>query len=97
MFISIPTAETKFAVIDIDETFDSYLEKDEDAVDVPLEQSAALVQRLDVAAGTFSEIKVESVTYINIDGVAETYSFKNILERQKMGVINDKDVYNPVR
>ena len=83
-----------FAVIDIDETLEAYQDKDEDAIDIPLEEDAALVQRLDVVTGKFSEIKVETVTYIDGTGAVATYSFRNILEKQKMGVINDMDVYS---
>lgn len=83
-----------FVVVDIEETLEAYLDQDEDAVDVPLEENAAVVKVLDVATGKFSEIKVETLAYVGANGEEVVFSFKNILEKQKMGIVADGDVYD---
>ncbi len=85
---------SEFAVIDVDEAYELYLDKDEDAKDIPLEENAALVQRLDTATGKFSEIKVETVCYIDGEGNPAEFNFKNIAEKQRMGIVDDMEVLN---
>ena len=83
-----------YAIVDIDETLDVALDADEDAIDIPLDETTATVQRLDPATGKFSEIKVEYVVYVDGTGAEATYSFKNAAEKQAMGIMADMEVYN---
>ncbi len=83
-----------YAVIDIAETYDKYLDKDEDATDIPFEANAALVQRFDTVTGKFDEIKVEKLAYIGNDGAEVSLSFKSASEKHSIGVWGDKEIFN---
>lgn len=85
---------SNYVIVDVAETFDQYLEKDEDAVDLPLEENAVLVLTLDPATGNFNEIKVESVTYVDGNGASATYSFFSIAEKQNIGLIANGEIRN---
>lgn len=83
---------SEFVVVDIVETFENCLDKDEDATDISFEDDCAIVSVLDVATGNFSEIKVESVTYVAGEGES-TFKFNSWKDKQAL-VWAEKEVYN---
>ncbi len=83
---------SEFVVVDIEETFEKCLDKDEDAIDISFEDDTAIVSVLDVATGNFSEIKVESVTYVAGDS-EKTFKFNSWKDKQAL-VWDEKEVYN---
>ena len=88
-----------WVIIDAEETLEKYidtLDDEDDAWDVPFDGNVALLQKLDAATGTFSEIKVEQVT-IHVSDSDVCYTFKNVDGKHEIGTWADMTIYNALR
>ncbi len=56
-----------FVIVDINKTYDNRIKDNEDATEISFSDDYAIVSALDVKTGEYSDIKVESITYVSVD------------------------------